>query len=141
MSTSMVMNEHASEETGAELSQIALLAAILKGDTLEKTQDLFLLDVAPLLLGIETTGSVITAFIKHNMTELCQDLFCSMLEPVEKIIRDSKIDNSNVHKIILIDGSTRIPQIVKFMPDFFNDKEPCKSINSDEAVVYSATIH
>ncbi|KAG1728046.1 heat shock protein 70 family, partial [Suillus paluster] len=67
--------------------------------------------------------------------------FCSTLKPVEKVLRDSKIDKANVHKIILVGGSTCIPHIIKLMSDFFNGKEPNKSINPDEAaVVYSATV-
>jgi len=57
---------------------------------------------------------------------------------VEKVLHDSKIDKSNVHEIILVGGSTRIPCIVKLISDFFNGKEPNKSINPDEAVAYGA---
>jgi heat shock protein 1/8 len=71
---------------------------------------------------------------------LCQDLFRSTLDPVEKVLRDSKIDKANVHEIVLVGGSTRIPRIVKLVSDFFNGKEPNKSINPDEAVAYGAAV-
>jgi len=46
----------------------AVQIAILSGNTSEKTQDLLLLDVASLSLGIETAGGVVTVLIKRNMT-------------------------------------------------------------------------
>ncbi|KAJ7923179.1 hypothetical protein B0H13DRAFT_2230244 [Mycena leptocephala] len=58
------------------------------------------------------------------------------LEPVEKVLRDSKIDEANVHEIVLVGGSTHIPRIVKLVSDFFNGKEPNKNINPNEAVTY-----
>ncbi|KLO04240.1 heat shock protein 70 [Schizopora paradoxa] len=78
-----------------------------------------------------------TSLTRARFEELCQDLFRSTLEPVEKVLRDSKIDKSNVHDIVLVGGSTRIPKIVKLVSDFFNGKEPNKSINPDEAVAYA----
>ena len=61
------------------------------------------------------------------------------MEPVEKVLRDSKIDKSNVHEIVLVGGSTRIPCIMKLVSDFFNG-EPNKNINPDEAVAYGAAV-
>ncbi|KAH8796806.1 heat shock cognate 70 [Flagelloscypha sp. PMI_526] len=79
-----------------------------------------------------------TSFTRARFEELCQDLFRSTLDPVEKVLRDSKIDKSNVHEIVFVGGSTRIPRIVELVSDFFNSKEPNKSINPDEAVAYGA---
>jgi len=81
-----------------------------------------------------------TSLTRARFEELCQDLFRSTLEPVERVLRDSKIDKSNVHEIVLVGGSTRIPRIVKLVSDFFNGKEPNKSINPDEAVAYGAAV-
>ncbi|KAF8894526.1 heat shock protein 70 family [Infundibulicybe gibba] len=81
-----------------------------------------------------------TSLTRARFEELCQDLFRGTLEPVEKVLRDSKIDKANVHEIVLVGGSTRIPRIVKLVSDFFNGKEPNKSINPDEAVAYGAAV-
>lgn len=81
-----------------------------------------------------------TSITRARFEELCQDLFRGTLEPVEKVLRDSKIDKSNVHEIVLVGGSTRIPRIIKLVSDFFNGKEPNKSINPDEAVAYGAAV-
>jgi heat shock 70kDa protein 1/2/6/8 len=62
------------------------------------------------------------------------------MEPVERVLRDAKIDKSSVHEIVLVGGSTRIPRIQKMVSDFFNGKEPNKSINPDEAVAYGAAV-
>ncbi|TQD73331.1 hypothetical protein C1H46_041121 [Malus baccata] len=55
------------------------------------------------------------------------------MEPVEKCLRDAKMDKSNVHDVVLIGGSTRIPKVHQLFQDFFNGKELCKSIDPDEA--------
>ncbi|KAF8548244.1 heat shock protein 70 [Imleria badia] len=81
-----------------------------------------------------------TLLTRDDFEELCQDLFRSTLEPVEKVLRDSKMDKGDVHEIILVGGSTRIPRIMKLVSDFFNGKELNKSINPDEAVAYGAAV-
>ena len=62
------------------------------------------------------------------------------MEPVERVLRDAKIDKSSVHEIVLVGGSTRIPKVQKMVSDFFGGKEPNKSINPDEAVAYGAAV-
>ncbi|KAJ7836263.1 heat shock protein 70 family [Mycena olivaceomarginata] len=82
-----------------------------------------------------------TSLTRTRFEELCQDLFCSTLEPVEKALHDSEIDKSSVHEVVLVGGSTRIPRIVKLVSEFFNGKKLNLSINPDEAVAYGAAIH
>lgn len=62
------------------------------------------------------------------------------MDPVERTLRDAKVDKSSVQEIVLVGGSTRIPKIQKLVSDFFNGKEPNKSINPDEAVAYGAAV-
>jgi len=81
-----------------------------------------------------------TSITRARFEELCQDLFRSTMEPVERVLRDAKIDKGSVHEIVLVGGSTRIPKIQKLVSDFFNGKEPNKSINPDEAVAYGAAV-
>ena len=81
-----------------------------------------------------------TTITRARFEELCQDLFRSTMDPVEKVLRDSKIDKASVDEIVLVGGSTRIPKVQKIVSDFFNGKEPNKSINPDEAVAYGAAV-
>ncbi|AOW00076.1 YALI0A00132p [Yarrowia lipolytica CLIB122] len=67
-------------------------------------------------------------------------LFKSTLEPVEKVLKDSKIDKSKVNEVVLVGGSTRIPKVQKMLSDFFDGKALEKSINPDEAVAYGAAV-
>jgi len=77
---------------------------------------------------------------RARFEELNADLFRSTLEPVEKALRDAKMDKSHIHEIVLVGGSTRIPKVQKLLQDFFNGKELNKSINPDEAVAYGAAV-
>jgi len=81
-----------------------------------------------------------TSITRARFEELNIDLFRSCLDPVEKVLRDAKIDKGQVHEIVLVGGSTRIPKVEQLLVSFFNGKEPCKSINPDEAVAYGAAV-
>merc|ERR1712110_1386852 len=81
-----------------------------------------------------------TSITRARFEELCADLFRGTLEPVEKALRDAKMDKSSIDDIVLVGGSTRIPKIQKLLSDFFNGKELNKSINPDEAVAYGAAV-
>jgi heat shock protein 1/8 len=93
-------------------------------------------EIDSLIDGIDYYSSITRA----KFEELCMDLFRGTLEPVEKVLRDSKISKSEIHDVVLVGGSTRIPKVQQLLIDYFNGKELCKNINPDEAVAYGAAV-
>ena len=81
-----------------------------------------------------------TSITRARFEELCADLFRGTLDPVEKALRDAKMDKSSIDDLVLVGGSTRIPKVQKLLTDFFNGKELNKTINPDEAVAYGAAV-
>lgn len=81
-----------------------------------------------------------TSITRARFEELNADLFRKCMEPVEKVIKDAKMDKSMVQEVVLVGGSTRIPKIQQMLSDYFNGKELNKSINPDEAVAYGAAV-
>eukprot|EP00391_Amoebophrya_sp_Ameob2_P010383 CAMPEP_0178988634 /NCGR_PEP_ID=MMETSP0795-20121207/3912_1 /TAXON_ID=88552 /ORGANISM="Amoebophrya sp., Strain Ameob2" /LENGTH=652 /DNA_ID=CAMNT_0020679915 /DNA_START=288 /DNA_END=2246 /DNA_ORIENTATION=- len=77
---------------------------------------------------------------RARFEELNMDYFRNSMGPVEKALRDSGIDKKNVNEIVLVGGSTRIPKVQSMLQEFFNGKEPNRSINPDEAVAYGAAV-
>jgi len=81
-----------------------------------------------------------TSITRARFEELNADLFRKCMEPVERVIKDAKMDKSMVQEIVLVGGSTRIPRIQQMLSEYFNGKELNKSINPDEAVAYGAAV-
>jgi len=94
------------------------------------------IEIDSLFEGIDF-NSVIT---RARFEDLNMDYFRKCMEPVEKVLKDSKLSKSQVHEIVLVGGSTRIPKVQELLIEFFNGKELNKSINPDEAVAYGATV-
>nr|QII80538.1 heat shock protein 5 [Branchiostoma japonicum] len=77
---------------------------------------------------------------RAKFEELNMDLFRSTMKPVQKVLDDSDLSKNEVHEIVLVGGSTRIPKIQQLVKEFFNGKEPSRGINPDEAVAYGAAV-
>jgi heat shock protein 1/8 len=81
-----------------------------------------------------------TTLTRAKFESLCMDIFNRTMAPVEQVLKDSKIAKADVHDIVLVGGSTRIPKVRDMLTSFFNGKELCQSINPDEAVAYGAAV-
>jgi heat shock protein 5 len=77
---------------------------------------------------------------RAKFEELNNDLFRKTLKPVEQVLKDANIEKKDVHDIVLVGGSTRIPKVQQLLEEFFNGKKASKNINPDEAVAYGAAV-
>eukprot|EP01062_Namystynia_karyoxenos_P053294 TRINITY_DN4310_c0_g1_i3.p2 TRINITY_DN4310_c0_g1~~TRINITY_DN4310_c0_g1_i3.p2 ORF type:complete len:488 (+),score=234.88 TRINITY_DN4310_c0_g1_i3:118-1464(+) len=77
---------------------------------------------------------------RAKFEELNMDLLKATLKPVKAVLEDAKLKKSDIDEIVLVGGSTRIPKVQALIKEFFNGKEPNKSINPDEAVAYGAAV-
>uniref|UniRef100_A0A8C0HXN1 Heat shock cognate 71 kDa protein n=1 Tax=Balaenoptera musculus TaxID=9771 RepID=A0A8C0HXN1_BALMU len=84
-----------------------------------------------------TLSSSIQASIEIDFLYEGIDFYTSI---TGKALWDAKLDKSQIHDIVLVGGSTRIPKVQKLLQDSFNGKELNKSINPDEAVAYGAAV-
>jgi len=94
------------------------------------------IEIDSLFDGVDYSATLTRA----RFEELCMDYFRNTISPVEKCLRDSGIDKRNIHDVVLVGGSTRIPKVQQLIQEYFNGKEPNRSINPDEAVAYGAAV-
>jgi len=94
------------------------------------------IDIDALLDGRDFTAVITRA----KFEELNMDLFKKCIVPLDNVLKDSKLSKSDVHDVVLVGGSTRIPKVISMVQEYFNGKEPNRSINPDEAVAYGAAV-
>jgi len=128
--------KHKKDMSGNERAKRRLRTACERGKrTLSSSTQAFI-EIDGLFEGIDFTSSITRA----RFEDLCIDYFKNTLEPVEKVLRDAKMSKGQVHEVVLVGGSTRIPKVQQLLSEFFNGKTLNKSINPDEAVAFGATV-
>jgi len=80
------------------------------------------------------------ALSRAKFEELNMDLFRKTIDPVKRVLKDGKMEKSEIHELVLVGGSTRIPKVVELLEEFFDGKKANKEINPDEAVAYGAAV-
>lgn len=80
------------------------------------------------------------ALTRARFEQLNDDLFKKTLKPVAKVLKDSGLSKDEIHEVVLVGGSTRIPKVKELVKSFFDNKEPHTDINPDEAIAYGAAI-
>jgi heat shock 70kDa protein 1/2/6/8 len=81
-----------------------------------------------------------TVLTRAKFEDMCGSLFRKCIDPVNKVLQDAKMSKSDVHEIVLVGGSTRIPKVQSLLSELFNGKNLCQNINPDEAVAFGAAV-
>jgi L1 cell adhesion molecule like protein len=81
-----------------------------------------------------------TTITRAKFESLCDPVFKRTVAPLDQLLRDAKLDKSQIHEIVMVGGSTRIPRIRQLLQDYFNGKKLNDSVNPDEAVAYGAAV-
>ena len=77
---------------------------------------------------------------RAKFEDINMDLFRKTIDPVATVLKDAKLSKSDIHEVVLVGGSTRIPKIRQLIKDYFNGKELNLAVNPDEAVAYGAAV-
>ena len=90
-----------------------------------------------MFLGVDFKSKITRA----EFEDLCDDIFRRCMDSVERALRDANLDKSEIHDVLLVGGSTRIPKVQKMLRQFMNGKDLCRSVNLEEAAAYGAAVH
>ncbi|CAO5068423.1 molecular chaperone DnaK [Microcystis aeruginosa] len=77
---------------------------------------------------------------RAKFEELTRELVEKTLEPVQQSLKDSELQPSDINRVILVGGSTRIPAVQELISRFFSTGQIDRSVNPDEAVALGAAI-
>ncbi|RYQ86818.1 hypothetical protein Ahy_B10g106440 [Arachis hypogaea] len=94
------------------------------------------IELDALYQGIDFYSSISRA----KFEELNMELFKECMEIVNHCLYDADMEVSDIHDVVLVGGSSRIPKVQQLLQEFFRGKHLCKSINPDEAVAYGAAV-
>ena len=94
------------------------------------------IEVESLLDGVDYN----TTLTRAKFEQLADKVFTRTLEPLDRLLKDAKMSKSEIHEIVLVGGTTRIPRVQEILSNYFNGKQLNKSLNPDEAVAYGAAV-
>jgi heat shock protein 1/8 len=94
------------------------------------------IEVESLFDGVDYTSTLSRA----KFEQLADPIFQRTIGPLNRVLSDSKMSKGDIHEIVLVGGTTRIPRIRELLSNYFNGKQLNHSLNPDEAVAYGAAI-
>ncbi|WP_226583162.1 molecular chaperone DnaK [Halobacillus litoralis] len=132
------------KENGIDLSQDKMAKQRLKDAAEKAKKDLSGVAQTQISLPFITAGEAGPLHLEMNLTrakfeELASDLVERSMKPTRQALKDANMSASDIHKVILVGGSTRIPAVQEAIKKEVG-KEPSKGVNPDEVVALGASI-
>ena len=132
------------KENGIDLSKDKMALQRIKDAAEKAKKDLSGMTTASISLPFIAQNDDGPVHLDMNLTkakfeDLCRDLFDSTLKPVKDALKEAKLKASDIDKVILVGGSTRIPYIQELVKKELG-QEPNKGVNPDEVVAMGAAI-
>eukprot|EP00461_Guttulinopsis_vulgaris_P000409 UN00409 len=131
----VIKNKHSVDVSKDKRSLARLRREVEKAKRALSTDHSVKIEVEGILDGEDFTDTLTRA----KFEELNMDLFKKTIKPVEQVMKDSGLKKSDIHEIVLVGGSTRIPKIQQMIKDYFG-KQPSTGLNPDEAVAFGAGV-
>ena len=94
------------------------------------------IEVESLLDGVDYN----TTLTRAKFEQLADKVFTRTLDPLDRLLKDAKMSKGDIHEIVLVGGTTRIPRVQELLSNYFNGKQLNKSLNPDEAIAYGAAV-
>ena len=132
------------KENGVDLTTDSMAMQRLKDAAEKAKKDLSGMTSTQISLPFLSQGESGPLHLEVNLTrakfeELVDDLVESTLDPVRKALSDANLKASDIDKVLLVGGSTRIPKVQELVKKELG-KEPSKGVNPDEVVSMGAAI-
>ena len=77
---------------------------------------------------------------RAKFESLCEPFFKRCIAPLDGLLKDAKMSKEQIHEIVMVGGSSRIPKIRELLTSYFNGKKLNDSVNPDEAVAFGAAV-
>ena len=131
-------------KNGVDLSKNPMALQRIKDEAENAKKQLSQVDAVDINIPFITTVEGNPLHVQETLTraqfeKITADLFERCKKPLENALADSKLQKSDIEEIILVGGSTRMPQVKQIVKDFFG-KEPKATVNPDESVAQGAAI-
>ena len=86
------------------------------------------------------SGDFAMNFTRQEFDKLMEPYAKQAMDTVKKVLRDAKMKPEQIHELVMVGGSTRVPKLQGELSEFFGGKELCKAVNPDECVAYGAAV-
>lgn len=131
-----VKRKHKTDLSKNEKAKRRLLSACERAKKTLSSSQVTTIEVDSLAPDVDFNMSITRA----KFEDLCKDIFDQCIDPIGQVLQDAKLSKNQIHDIVLVGGSTRIPKVQERLSEYFGGKELNKSVNPDEAVAYGAAV-